>query len=156
MVNELEIAKKHINNEEFDASISVLTKLIQKDPKQYEAIKLRGLAYANIEDHKNAVKVIYKHSYGTNDFQDFSEFLKHSNKDVDSFVYRGLSFIELENYEKGIEDFNNAIELKDNDADMYFNRALAYEKVDKNDEALKDYCKTIELDPRNDEAYVNR
>jgi tetratricopeptide (TPR) repeat protein len=79
---------------------------------------LKGLCYKQMGKYENAVK-------------EFDQLIEYEGEHVDlyGFVYRGISQLRLENYEKAILDFDLAIEQYDKCTMAYFYKGLCYEKL---------------------------
>jgi tetratricopeptide (TPR) repeat protein len=68
----------------------------------------------------------------------------------------GISYANLENYERAIEPLSKAIDLSPTEACYIHERAKCYLLTDKFDKALTDYTEVISLQPRNSHAYFGR
>jgi len=70
--------------------------------------------------------------------------------------WRGMVYLELNDYDKAIIDFSELIKINPESSDGYFNRAYAKDKLKDYSGALSDYNKTIELSPKETISYVKR
>ena len=75
---------------------------------------------------------------------------------VNAYIARGLSKIDLKDYEGAIADYDKAILIDTDNAISYNNRAIAKRKLEDYIGAIADYTKAIELDPEYESAYLNR
>lgn len=167
-------------NQTFTADIDDLSGLTYENSFYY-----RGMAKKNLKDYKGAI-VDFTHVIFinfrilnggvTNEsiFQALDQEVGYQlNKSslstfeekswpnlTNAFYHRGLSNLELKNYEKAIDDFTNVIRLKPEDyAEAYFYRSsinfpLALEQGCF--DCIKDFTKAINLKPDLTEAYFLR
>ena len=77
---------------------------------------------------------------------------------VDSYLLRGHSKYEREDYQGAIAEYNKAIEINPNHADAYYFRGLAKRSrlVEDYRGAIADFNKSIEIDPNHADAYYFR
>ena len=108
-----------------------------------EAYSNRGIAYAKLNKHEQAI-------------EDFSKAIALNPNLAEAYSNRGLTYAELNKHERAIEDYDRTIELNPNYAKAYYNRGIAYAKLNKHERAIEDYGKAIALNPNYAEAYVNR
>jgi len=66
-------------------------------------------------------------------------------KKADSFLWRGRSYYEKEEYEQALADFTQAIELQNDDYPYYTWRARTHHKMGNYKLAIADFSKSIEL-----------
>jgi tetratricopeptide (TPR) repeat protein len=69
---------------------------------------------------------------------------------------RGVTYNNLELYDKAIEDYNRAIQINSGDAYAYSNRGNTYYYLQQYDEALADHNRALQLNPNFSNAYLNR
>jgi tetratricopeptide (TPR) repeat protein len=79
-----------------------------------------------------------------------------NSKMTEAYLYRGLSYRNLNKFNEALKDYNEIIRLEPNNAKAYNNRGVVYWKLGKYNEALADYNKTIGLDQNNYIVYNNR
>jgi tetratricopeptide (TPR) repeat protein len=72
------------------------------------------------------------------------------------FLYRGLAYDHLGQFERAINDFDHALELDPGYGLAYYNRGLTYYNMRQFERAIEDFDQTIERDPENIFAYINR
>jgi tetratricopeptide (TPR) repeat protein len=68
----------------------------------------------------------------------------------------GVTYSEVELYQKAISCFDKAIELNPKYDFAYYNRETVYRKLGKLDQAISDYNRDIELNPKSALAYITR
>jgi tetratricopeptide (TPR) repeat protein len=87
----------------------------------------------------------------SNALKDFTSAIKtaHENDSLRSvcFANRGMTFINLGNFDKGISDLNKAIELDPKSGFAFAGRGLAYLRKDKVESARRDGEKALSLNP---------
>jgi Tfp pilus assembly protein PilF len=80
---------------------------------------------------------------------------KHPERAHLVYYFRGLAFLNTDQFDKAIEDFDIAISLEPYFSDAFLNRGNAFEKIGKFDKAIENFDKAIALRPSY-EAYFNR
>ncbi len=78
---------------------------------------------------------------------------KHA--DVEIYLKRAMSYVDLKKYNEAILELNKAIKLKPDYVEAYAWRGYAYDQLDQYQQAIVDYDKTISLKP-DAAAYSNR
>jgi len=69
---------------------------------------------------------------------------------------RGLTFVDMEQFDKAMEDFDKAIASNPGFYEAFNHRGGTFEKMGQFDKAIDDFDKAISLNPRYAEAYYNR
>lgn len=79
---------------------------------------LKGLCYKQMGDYGNSIK-------------EFNTLIEYEGEYVDvyGYVYRGISYMNLEQYSDAISDFDLAIKQYDKCAMAYFYKGFCYEKL---------------------------
>ena len=72
------------------------------------------------------------------------------------YGWRGVSYINLGQFENAIQDYTSEITLFDGSAVDYVNRGVSYDALGQRQNAIDDYTKAIQLDPDYAVAYKNR
>ena len=92
----------------------------------------------------------------------FTESIEHldklTEKDKDNFDYyylKGISYLNLAEFNMAIKNFSLAINIKDNNFIVYHFRGISYLKLNKFNEAKKDFYKLISLKSDFPEVYNN-
>jgi len=90
----------------------------------------------------------------------FSEVVKSKPESTYAYFYRGISYNNINEFDKAIVDYSKTIELEPQDAptiaSAYINRGNAYWNQKNYEKALNDYGKFIELRPADAVGYFNR
>ena len=82
--------------------------------------------------------------------------LLYSCKTAEDHQSRGLSNLELGNYNEAIDDYTKAIKLKPDYAEAFYSRGNSKAKLKDYNGAISDYTKAIEFNPDYLDAYLNR
>ena len=92
-------------------------------------------------------------------FNESIEFLERlSQEDKNSFDYyylKGVSYLNIAEFDHAIKNFSLAIDIKDNDFIIYHFRGISYLKLNRFNEAKKDFNKLISLKSDFSEVYNN-
>jgi len=168
---------KHFKKD-FYGAIEEFNKLIEKNPKKWEAYHNRGLSKRGIKDLNGAIidftkaielnpipwfrsfefRGITKYELGNTlgAIEDYSEVLKINPNYQNGYYSRALLKEIINDYEGAILDYSEALRIDKNDKDSYLNRANIKDITGDKYGALEDYSKAIILDPKNSNAYFNR
>ena len=92
------------NNQEYEKSNQLYSKIIKLDPKQDKAYEGRGWCFYIIGKYEEAIN-------------NFSEAVKINKNNDTAYSGRGLSYIEIGNKIKAKTDFSNALKLNPNNID---------------------------------------
>ncbi|WP_335984945.1 tetratricopeptide repeat protein [Fusobacterium polymorphum] len=87
------------------------------------------------------------------------EYTKKIEKEPNNDIYynnKGVTFNNLEEFDKAIEDYSQAINLNSNNASYYNNRGVAFDNLEKYEKAIEDYSQAINLNSNNASYYNNR
>ena len=141
-MNILEKAITLHKKNEFEQARNLYEEIIEKEPKNFEAIHLFACLNMQLKNFKYAFKLIDR-SININPLHH----APHNNL--------GVIFKELKEYEKAIKAFTKAIELNPNYAEAYNNLAISLKDVKLYEEAIKNFNKAIELKKNYAEAYNN-
>jgi len=124
--------------------IAELTKGLQKDPKDYAAQYRRAMCYGQLRQYQNAIADFSK-AIKVNPCNVASKNDQVNNKNV-AFLYlalsyqnRGLTYLRMDQYQKGIDDISKAISLRPEYARNYQTRAMFLEKLGDMAGAKRDY-----------------
>ncbi len=117
-----------------------------------ESFDWENLEYKSLQDGKNFAK--------SGNFQEainkFSEYIKRDNKNPYAFIYRSLTYNQLEDYEKAMSDVYSALSLNKSIAEVYSTKALIEWSKGNLQSALVDYDKAISIEPNNAIDVMNR
>jgi len=78
--------------------------------------------------------------------KDYTKAIQYNDKDVNTFISRGSSYLDLDQYENAIKDYNLALGLDSNNAHIYAYRGRAYYEMKMGPESLADYNMAIIID----------
>jgi Flp pilus assembly protein TadD len=68
----------------------------------------------------------------------------------------GITYYDLEQYQKAISEYNQAIEINPDDALTYYHRAIAHAKLDNINEARSDFQQVMELSQQQENEELHR
>ena len=128
-----------ISTEQFEDAIVEINELLEYQPQDLELLHLKAHAYFNIHLYKKTIEI-------------YSIILK-IEPNAETYLLRGLLYIELENFKEAIEDITKSIDLGNNTYNCYYNRARCYLFLLKIDEAINDLDMAIQINPTSD-AYA--
>ena len=128
---------------QLDEAIADLGAALAIDPKNSEALRMRGRAYYEADDPDRALA-------------DLTEAVRLDPKDGDALIARGLVYYDEGDLDKAIADYTEAIRLDPESADAFQDRAAAY--LDKADfkRALADCNQAVRLAPESGDLYACR
>lgn len=143
MMELLTQSKMLISEEKYEKAIEYLDRAEEIDNMVEEIYLQKGLAYANLEDYKNA-KIQYQ------------KVLKINKKEGIAYFHLGNLELLEGNSAQGIEYYNNAIVYGFDDAQVYFSLGLQYEENGEDDFALRNYAKALMKDPQRADIRIRR
>lgn len=94
----------------------------------------RGVAFLNRNKYKNAIS-------------DFTQSLRVSPNDADSYLYRGKAYAREWHYKRAIRDYDAALRLNPKNAQAYYRRGYAYLFEYDYPRATQDIKEALQLDP---------
>lgn len=131
-------------NRDYVKTVEFMTKAMQENPWMdfILAHKIRGFAYANLKEYKNALS----------DFDIVINSLKGSSSEKDNiaelYFTRGRVNNSLRNIKSAIEDFENCISINQNKIEAYRLLFFLYNENEDFENELKTIDKIIELEPQ--------
>lgn len=172
--NLLNLSNAYINKGMAIKSIEPLKRAIAMEPKSASAYSNLGLAYTilgaykeGIENCEKAVQLDSSFQLAKNNLnwarseqkkvQDVIrqlEITPESKRDVTYYNSLGLSYLKLEDYDKGIEAFNKVLATDSKNAAALINIGTAFMSKFQYDDAIKNFQKAIEANP-NDQLAKN-
>ena len=157
---------------EYDDAAESFSHAIEKEPDEAEHYYDRSWSYCNMDkfedaivDMNKALEIEPKTSafyYDRGRFEYWAERYKDAvisfTKGIElkptenKYLFRGNSYMALEEFDLALADFNSAIEIDPEFARAYYRRGILYKKMELLENAAKDFKKAIELDPKCDDA----
>src|ERR1035441_5888846 len=141
-----------MDQKNYPAALSLLTRVIQDDPGNYSAYENLGVIYYQQKDYKKAV-----------------DYLGHAAKlapESQTYKFLGFSYYNLGDFNNAIEHFHKSIKLelakdpKDQDKDSldqtYYDLAVAYSDNGSFDDAADAYGNAFKVNPKDSNAAVNQ
>ncbi len=127
---------------QYEAALEDYNKAIQLDPQCATAYYVRGCVYSMqwklekaLLDYTIAIQL---------------------NPTPNGYRNRGMTYVDLKQYEESLKDLDKAIELNPKSAVSYYYRGFAYHNLSQLTNAIRDYTLAISLDPNYADAYYNR
>jgi Tfp pilus assembly protein PilF len=126
------------------SAIAELSKSLQKNPKDYAARYRRAVFYGQLRDYPNAISD-FSAAIKLNPCSTPSTKAAGNKKSVACFYLalsyqnRGLTYLRMEQYKKGLDDISKAITLRPEYAPNYQTRAMFLEKLGNIGGAKHDY-----------------
>jgi len=147
-------AKKAFDEEKWEEVVAASSDAIDFDAQCYPAYLLRGLAYARIGQHKEAIK----------DFTRFLNLIREvpitddDRKDYDSYVAfayfnRAIAYLNLGMYREVVDDISTLLGIDKSYPEARMLRASAFYELGLYDHALRDLNQEISLSRNPDSSY---
>jgi len=127
----------------YELGIEALTRAIEIDPNQLEALKTRGYARNILGDHRGAL-------------EDYERAVAVKPHDAGALQGRGRSKEALGDLDGAIADFDRALHYDPKRAESYLGRGSSRAKLGDADGAQNDYTKALQIDPENGKGYLMR
>jgi tetratricopeptide (TPR) repeat protein len=141
------IASEHSITEaerhQLDQTVRELNEMIQDDPEDAYAYRLRADAQEDLGEFAKALS-------------DYDTAILLDPTDAETFSNRGDLFCEIRRYDRAFADFDRAIQLNPNEPALYINRGVAHSAKGDYDAAIADYDSAIKLGSKRPEIYANR
>lgn len=131
-------------NRDYEKTVKLMTDAMQENPwmEFLQAHKIRGFAYANLKDYKNAVS----------DFDIVIRNLKGNDSEKESianlYFARGQANNSLNNKNQAIEDFESCVSINQNKIGAYQQLLFLYNSIKDFKNQLKSINKIIEIEPQ--------
>jgi superkiller protein 3 len=125
-----------------ELAIEYYQKAINIDPNDADAYGNMGIAYAKLEDYREAIKC-------------YQKVIAIDPNLAAAYGNMGSAYYYLKNYREAIRCFQKAITIDPNDAMAYKSLGNAYYNLEDYREAIRCFQKAIDLDPNYVGAYVN-
>lgn len=127
-------ADKAMERNEYETSIRLHRRLLEKEPENQLALYHLGYAYGHTGDHQK--EVFY-----------YNQAIALGLKEDSIFFNLGMAYGELDQLENAINAFNEGLELNPVSADNYFGLALTYQKNGRNQAAEMAFKQAVAIDP---------
>lgn len=157
---------------EYNDAAESFSHAIEKEPDEAEHYYDRSWSYCNLDKYEDAIVDMNKaleiepktsaFYYDRGRFEYWAERYKDAVVSLtrgielkpteNKYLFRGNSYMALEEYDLALADFNSSIEIDPEFARAYYRRGILYKKMELLENAAKDFKKAIELDPKYDDA----
>lgn len=141
--HEFEAASALHRNGRFAEAQAVLERLLEAQPRHFEALFLSALIAAQSGHLRRAVEL-------------FDEALGVRPDHAASHCNRGVALAELDDFAGALSSYDRAISLKPDYAAAYSNRGNAQKELGQLEAALSSFDRAVAIKPDLAEAYVNR
>jgi len=108
----------YADKREYERAIRDFDKVIELNPKDFDAYLHRGITYTAKREYKRAI-------------QDLDKAIELKPKDALGYYFRGELYDDKGEYERAIQDYDRAIELNPRDFVVYFSKAVTCDKIKK-------------------------
>jgi tetratricopeptide (TPR) repeat protein len=137
---------------EFDRAIADVSHIIHVLPGLTWPYGERATLYFAKKEYHQAIKdfttaILMDHSDEHDDYRR-PELQFNPRREYEYYNDRGVSYMEIGEYDKSIADLTKSINLKQNNALAYYNRARAHKRKGEHDLAAADYSFSIGLDAK--------
>jgi tetratricopeptide (TPR) repeat protein len=134
-------AQNQVNAAKYEDAIAICSEVLQKNPKDYWARRIRGAAYVRKGMYDEAIL-------------DLTESIaQYPQAHATPYRNRGFAYLNCRRFDDAIQDLTQAIQLDPTSADTYRLRADAYNMKGVLDNAITDATEAISLDPKSALAY---
>jgi len=117
---------------EFHAAIQDFTIIIKNNPRNAEALFIRGICLSNIGSELPAI-------------EDFTKALSINPRYKEAYLERAYSKNNVEDFDGALADYGKALEIDPDYAEAYLNRGTLYYELDRDADACKDWRKAMNL-----------
>ena len=141
-------------------AIKYFDKVLEIDPSDSKTLYFKGLSLSNLSENSQAIECF---DYVLKLNPNFTEALRAKGavleniakelpkypvgKDISTILYKGIQYLENENYENAIKLFNEGISLDPNSSILYNYKGDALLKLEKYEEAIKSYDEALKINP---------
>ena len=157
---------------EYNDAAESFSHAIEKEPDEADHYYDRSWSYCKLDKYEDAIVDINKaleiepktsvFYYDRGRFEYWAERYKDAVVSLtrgielkpteNKYLFRGNSYMALEEFDLALADFNSSIEIDPEFARAYYRRGILYKKIELLENAAKDFKKAIELDPQYDDA----
>jgi tetratricopeptide (TPR) repeat protein len=106
--------------------------------------------------HKCFAKALDDKGRNEEAFNHYNQSIRLNPHYADAYLFRGIFFDKLGQYQLAVEDYNNAIGLSPDYVDAFYNRGVSYAAIGQYQQAYDDYNKAISRNPDYAVAYNAR
>lgn len=135
----MRLAEVHFILREYEASVTLLNKILVKDKKNATALFMRGMVFKENADTSQAIR-------------DFQLATEADNDYYNAYMQLGMIF-QLRNDPASEGYFTQAIRIRPGSEEALYGRALWYQDHEKPDKAIRDYTAILQSNPRNKNAH---
>jgi tetratricopeptide (TPR) repeat protein len=127
-------ATEKMRQEDFDAAVEILKKMVADNPKDANAFYMLGIAYTKKQAYPEAIEALTKVTELSPSF-------------AGSFHQLGLCYQQQNEKEKALQYFEKALERESNSVDTLYNAGLILFELNRVPEALAHFENALKLSP---------
>jgi len=128
------------NENRFHEAKENIISLIRDYPEDIFCLKMLGIIYGRLGDHKKALEINKK-------------IIDSDKNDFEAYNNLGISYKNLNLLDEAISSFKQSLKLNQNYADTYHNLANVYEILGKDNESFEAILKAVKCGPSNLNTY---
>lgn len=136
-------AVSELNLKKYESADSTLSRLIETNPRFYEAVTARAQLRVERGDTAGALA-------------DIDRTLSIAKSQEYPYALRAQIYADKQDWPNAVEAMDEVVRLYPDQADLYINRAFMKYKNDDYYGAMADYNETLHIDPYNEAALFNR
>ena len=140
MQGEVKEAAEKIREKDFDGAILLLKGVLDKNPKDSNALYLIGMSYARKQMYPEAIDAL-------------TQVTQLSPKFPPAYFELAVCYQQQKDFEKALEYYQKTLDLDPNNPDAAYNSGLILFGLNRIDEALASFEKALSLRP-DDPAYL--
>lgn len=130
-------------NEKYEDALPYFTSAILKGSDDESIYSYIGNCYNNLGMYEKAVEA-------------HTSYIELNDKDYIGYYNRGLSLINMKNYESAISDYKLAASCDSTDSDIFYKLGQCFEQLNYSDEAEINFNKAIQMSSDNAGYYDSR
>lgn len=135
----MRLAELYFILREYEASLELLNRVLDKDKKNATALFMRGMVFKENTDTSRAIR-------------DFQSAVEADPDYYNAYMQLGVIF-QLRNDPASEGYFTQALRSKPGSEEALYGRALWYQDHEKLDKAIRDYTAILQVNPRNKDAH---
>ncbi|HMT30292.1 MAG TPA: tetratricopeptide repeat protein, partial [Bacteroidia bacterium] len=137
----MRLAELNLIVRQYAKSVSLLSKILEKDKSNTTAWLMRGINFKENGDTNRAVN-------------DFRSAIETDPNFYEAFMQLGIIY-QLKNDPIAEGYFTNAIKIRPKSEEALYGRGLWFQEHDQLDKAIQDYTTIVQLNPNNKNAHFN-
>ena len=132
-----------MSREDIRRMVKRLTEAIEANPRDAEALSVRGLAYSELGEHRRAA-------------EDNGRIIALEPDNAGAYLDRARAYSAMEQHRLAVEDYDAAIRLAPGDAVTHYSRGACKAELGDLAGAMSDFDVAVTLAPGDADAHYNR